>query len=52
MKDVNQSTFDKNVKNPNAPEAPPLRQPQKILSAIKALDDESVEIINSIMHLI
>jgi len=52
MKDVDQSTFDKSVKNPNTPEEAPLRQPQDILSAIKTMDDESAEILNSIMHLI
>lgn len=52
MKDVDQSTFDLSVKNPNTPEADPLRQPQEILSAIRALDDESAEILNSISELI
>ena len=52
IKDVDQSTFDLSVKNPNTPEADPLRQPQEILSAIKALDDESADILNSIQHLI
>jgi type I restriction enzyme M protein len=52
MKDVDQSTFDLSVKNPNTPEADPLRQPQEILEEIKALDDESAEILNSILELI
>lgn len=52
MKDIDQSTFDLSVKNPNTPEELPLRQPQEILSAIKALDDESAEILNSISELI
>ena len=52
MRDVDQSTFDLSVKNPNTPEAPPLRQPQEILSAIKALDDEGTEILNKIKDLI
>lgn len=52
MKDVDQSTFDLSVKNPNTPEADPLRQPQEILEEIKALDDESAEILNSISELI
>ncbi len=43
---------DLSVKNPNTPEEAPLRQPQEILSAIKALDDESAEILNSISELI
>jgi type I restriction enzyme M protein len=52
IKDVDQSTFDLSVKNPNTPEEAPLRQPKEILSAIKALDDESAEILTSISELI
>jgi type I restriction enzyme M protein len=52
MKDVDQSTFDLSVKNPNTPEAAPLRKPQAILEEIKALDEESAEILNSISELI
>jgi type I restriction enzyme M protein len=52
MKDVDQSTFDLSVKNPNTPETAPLRKPQAILEEIKALDDESAEILNSISELI
>jgi len=52
MKDVDQSTFDLSVKNPNTPEAAPLRTPQAILKEIKALDDESADILNSIAELI
>src|SRR5690606_3437405 len=52
MKDVDQNTFDLSVKNPNTPEADPLRQPQEILEEIKALDNESAEILNSISELI
>ena len=52
IKDIDQSTFDLSVKNPNTPEAAPLRQPQEILEEIKALDDESAEILNSISDLV
>jgi type I restriction enzyme M protein len=52
MKDVDQSTFDLSVKNPNAPEAAPLRKPQAILEEIKALDNESAEILDKIKALI
>ena len=52
MKDVDQSTFDLSVKNPNAPEAAPLRKPQAILEEIKALDEESAEILNLISELV
>ncbi len=47
-----EATFDLSVKNPNTPEAAPLRKPQAILEEIKALDDESAEILNSISELI
>ena len=43
---------DLSVKNPNTPEAAPLRKPQAILEEIKALDEESAEILNSISELI
>jgi type I restriction enzyme M protein len=52
MKDVDQSTFDLSVKNPNAPEAAPLRKPQAILEEIKALDEESADILDKIKALI
>jgi type I restriction enzyme M protein len=52
IKDIDQSTFDLGVKNPNAPEAEPLRKPQAILEEIKALDDESAEILDKIKELI
>lgn len=52
IKDIDQSTFDLSVKNPNTPEADPLRQPQEILEEIKALDDESAEVLESIKSLI
>src|SRR5690606_16368931 len=43
---------DLSVKNPNTPEAPPLRKPQEILEEMKALDKESAELLNSILELI
>ncbi len=52
IKDVDQTTFDLSVKNPNTPEAEPLRKPQEILDEIKALDGESAEILESIKSLI
>src|SRR5690606_21556798 len=52
VKDIDQSTFDLSVKNPNTPEAEPLRQPQVILEEMRELDDESAEILNSISELI
>lgn len=52
IKDIDQSTFDLSVKNPNTPEAAPLRKPQAILKEIKALDEESAEILGTIKSLI
>jgi type I restriction enzyme M protein len=52
VKDIDQSTFDLSVKNPNKKEEIALRSPQAILEEIKALDEESAEILNSIASLI
>lgn len=52
VKDIDQSTFDLSAKNPNKKEEAALRQPQEILSAMKALDEESAEILNTIKELI
>ena len=52
IKDIDQSTFDLSVKNPNKKEETALRQPQTILEEIKALDKESAEVLNSILKLI
>ena len=46
--DLDQSTFDLSVKNPNAPEAAPLREPEEILAEIATLDEESAQIMNGI----
>jgi type I restriction enzyme M protein len=52
VKDIDQSTFDLSVKNPNKKEEVALRQPKAILEEMKALDEESTEILNSIIELI
>ena len=52
IKDIDQSTFDLSAKNPNKKEEAALRQPQAILKEMKALDEESAEILNSILELI
>jgi type I restriction enzyme M protein len=49
---IDQSTFDLSVKNPNKKEEATLRQPQAILDEMKALDEESAEILESIKSLI
>jgi len=52
IKDVDQTTFDLSVKNPNAPEEPPLREPKEILQEIVELDKQSAEILNSISEML
>lgn len=52
VKDIDQSTFDLSVKNPNKKEETTLRPPQAILEEMKALDIESAKILNSILELI
>ena len=51
-KDIDQTTFDLSAKNPNKKEETALRQPQDILEEMKALDEESADILNSILELI
>jgi type I restriction enzyme M protein len=45
-------TYDLSTKNPNKKKEAALRQPQEILEEMKALDEESAEILNSILELI
>ncbi|RYZ28174.1 MAG: SAM-dependent DNA methyltransferase, partial [Chitinophagaceae bacterium] len=49
---IDKTTFDLSVKNPNKKEEKALRQPQEILEEMKALDEESADILNSIMVMI
>lgn len=52
IKDIDTGTVDLSAKNPNKKEETALRQPQEILSAMKALDEESADILNTILELI
>jgi len=52
LKDINATTFDLSAKNPNKKEEGTLRKPKEILTAMKALDEESEAILNSILELI
>jgi type I restriction enzyme M protein len=52
VNDIDQATFDLSAKNPNKKEETALRQPIEILEEMKALDEESAEILNSILELI
>jgi len=49
---TSQPTYDLSAKNPNKKEEAALRQPQAILEEMKALDEESAAILNSILELI
>ena len=51
-KNIDPNTFDLSAKNPNKKEETALRPPQAILEEMKALDEESAEILNSILELI
>jgi type I restriction enzyme M protein len=46
------SQYDLSAKNPNKKEETVLRQPKEILEEMKALDEESAEILHSILELI
>lgn len=52
VNDIDQTTFDLSAKNPNKKEEAALRQPQEILEEMKALDEESADILNSILGLL
>jgi type I restriction enzyme M protein len=52
VKDIDQITFDLSAKNPNKKEEAALRKPEDILVEMKALDDESKDILNSILELL
>lgn len=52
VKDVDSKTFDLSVKNPNRKNEVALRSPEEILEEIKALDEESAEILNSLSELL
>lgn len=52
VKDIDQTTFDLSAKNPNKKEEITLRQPEEILEEMKALDEESADILNSILELL
>jgi type I restriction enzyme M protein len=52
VKSIDKNTFDLSAKNPNKKEAAALRTPQEILEEMKALDEESADILNSIMEIV
>ncbi|MXO84753.1 N-6 DNA methylase [Altererythrobacter aurantiacus] len=48
IEDIDKSSFDLSVRNPNAPEEAPLRSPDEIIAEMKKLDEESAKIIAQI----
>ena len=50
--DIDETTFDLSVKNPNTPEEDALRSPEEILDEMVYLDKETKAILNSIKELI
>ena len=46
--DLDPDTLDLSVKNPNAPEEPPLRSPEEIITDMLARDAETAEILENI----
>ena len=50
--DIDQTTYDLSVKNPNVEEAAPLREPKVIIDDIIALDKESEAILAKIQELL
>jgi len=52
VKNIDQNTFDLSAKNPNKKEETALRQPEEILAEMRALDEESADILNAIMEMI
>lgn len=52
MADVDTKNYDLSVRNPNKKKEAAFRNPREILEEMKALDEETAEILNSIMELI
>ena len=52
IKDINQTTFDLSVKNPNKSIEPTLREPKDILAEIVKLDTETARILDNIKKII
>jgi len=52
LADIDTTTYDLSVKNPNKKQEAALREPEEILEEMKALDEETADILNSIMAMI
>ncbi len=52
VKEVDPVTVDLSVKNPNTPEADPVRSPEEILDEIEVLDAEAAEVLAGIRRMV
>jgi len=52
LRDVDQNSFDISAKNPTKKEEAILRQPEEILKEMQNLDEESADILNSILEML
>ncbi len=52
LADIDQTTYDLSVKNPNIPEEAPLRSPEDILAEMQNLDGKTAALLNSIKELV
>ena len=52
IKDIDQTTFDLSVKNPNTPEEAPLREPIEILKEMAELDKETAKLMDNVKLII
>jgi hypothetical protein len=52
LADIDPNTFDLSAKNPNKKDEVALRKPEDILEEMKTLDEESKDILNSILELL
>jgi type I restriction enzyme M protein len=52
LADIDTKTYDLSVKNPNKKEEAALREPKQIVKEMKSLDEQSEEILNSILELL
>ena len=52
VKDIDPKTYDLSTKNPNGPEAAPLRSPEEILAEMEVLDEETRELLAELKELI
>ena len=52
LAEIDETTYDLSVKNPNTPEETPLRAPEEIIQEMKSLDAETNQLLTEIEELI